>query len=432
MSNSQEHQQNQNLSSNASPQRRQKRKDDFILGKKIGHGAFGSVIKVQDKETERFYAMKILKKSQIQKEHKIHYVTLERDCMKCLNHPNIIRLYLTFQDNAFLYYVVELAENGDLQNVLNDIYSIDIPQTKIIMGQTLLALCAIHSKKIIHRDLKPENILLDSHNRAKITDFGTAKMFQQNQPFFCQRGSFVGSADYVSPETLKETPVGPETDLWSFGCTIYQLIVGQAPFHTDSNYSTFQLIDSCKYDFPSFVPEDAKDLISKLLVIDPSKRLGSGEWDKGYPSIKNHPFFSGIDWETLPTTPIEQFKPFLPSVEEAKLMHGSASFGQLKKELFDNDEVVIKEGLVVYGNTEDEEEPRMMIITDIPRLLILNMEKNKVITEIPLSNDLKLTIDGNKINMVSQSTNTNKSVKIDADDIQQWFTTIKEAVDTFQ
>ena len=414
------------LSATASPQRRQKRKDDFILGKKIGHGAFGNVIKVQDKETKRFYAMKILKKSQIQRERKIHYVTLERDCMKNLNHPNIVRLYLTFQDASFLYYVVELAENGDLQKVLNNIYSIDIPQTKLLMGQTLLALSAIHSKRIIHRDLKPENILLDSHNRVKITDFGTAKMFKESEQFVCPRGSFVGSADYVSPETLKETPVGPETDLWSFGCTIYQLIVGHAPFHTDSNYSTFQLIEKCQFDFPDFVPNDAKDLISKLLVFEPTKRIGSGEYDTGYPSIRNHPFFAGIDWNTLSTTPISELKPFLPSIENAKLMHGSSSFGQLKKEVFNEDEVVVKEGFVLFGETNDECQ-RMMIMTDTPRLLIVNLEKTNIITEIKLSHDMKVTKEGNTIHLQSESTQTNVYVIIDADEIDYWSETIQEA-----
>ena len=407
---------------------RQKRRNDFNLGKRIGGGAFGDVLKVQDKETKKFYAMKILKKSQIQREKKINYVKLERDCMTKLNHPNIIRLYLTFQDPSYLYYVIEYAERGDLQKMLNNLYSIDIPQTKIIMGQTLLALSHMHNRRIIHRDLKPENMLLNNNNVLKITDFGTAKMFNKEEPFYCQRGSFVGSADYVSPETLKETPVGPETDLWSFGCTLYQLICGVAPFHTDSNYTTFQLIESGKYEFPDYVPEDAKDLISKLLVNEPKKRIGSGEYDTGYPSIRNSPFFAGIDWDTLATQSIPELTSFTPSLEAAKKKTGFVVNAN-KKEVFTEGEVITKEGLVVHKRKGKEEKQRIMILTDTPRLLIANIEKTKIVKEISIATDTKVNIEGNTLTISSSSLDARVVVLIDADDIQLWKAAIEDAIE---
>ncbi|KAH0787740.1 AGC family protein kinase [Histomonas meleagridis] len=286
------------------PARRQKRRDDFNLCELIGHGAFGQVLRVTDKETGKNYAMKVLSKAHIVKEKKMNYVKVERDVMTKLRHPNIVRLCLTFQDPGNLYYVIEYAKNGDLQKVLNEKKTLSIENTKIIMGQVLLALAHMHQHRIIHRDMKPENILLDEHNRVKITDFGTAKMFAADVPFYVERGSFVGSGDYVSPETLNETPVGPSSDLWSYGCILYTLLVGQPPFHTDSMYETFQRIQNLQYEIPESVPNDAKDLIKKLLIIDPTKRIGHGEYESNYAPIREHPFFNGIEWESLPTKEI--------------------------------------------------------------------------------------------------------------------------------
>lgn len=293
--------------SNQAPARRQKRRDDFNLGELLGHGAFGQVIKVTDKETGHEYAMKVLSKSHIVKEKKMNYVKVERDVMTKLRHPNIVRLCLTFQDPGNLYYVIEYAKNGDLQKVLDQKKTLSLECTKVLTGQVLLALAHIHQHHIIHRDIKPENILLDEKNRVKVTDFGTAKMFDKDAPFFVERGSFVGSADYVSPEVLNETPVGPASDMWSFGCLIYTLLVGNSPFHTDSMYETFQKIQNLQYSIPNTVPKDAKDLIQKLLVVDTKKRIGDGEYDSNYESIRNHPFYKGINWDTLPTQELPPF-----------------------------------------------------------------------------------------------------------------------------
>ena len=299
----------------AAPVKKQKRKDDFDLGKLLGQGAFGQVLEVIDKETQKHWAMKILSKAHIVKEKKMEYVKIERDAFSRLRHPNIVFLYLTFQDPANLYYVVELAPGGDLQRVLNEQKALDIPCVKHSMGQVLLALAHIHKNKIIHRDLKPENVLLDGENRVKITDFGTAKIFGPDQPFELPKGSFVGSADYVSPETLDETPVGPATDLWSFGCMIYALLVGQSPFHTDLLYQTFQRINNHDLHFPDFFPEDARSLVEGLLQPDPHQRLGYNDYDTNYESIRNHPFFSGIDWDALPTASPPPWAPFVEAVK---------------------------------------------------------------------------------------------------------------------
>ena len=366
---------------------RQKRRDDFNLLDVLGHGAFGQVIEVEDKETKIHYAMKILSKAHIIHEKKMNYVKVERDAMMRLKHPNIVKLFLTFQDPGNLYYVVELGHNGDLQSHLNQIYTLDLPIAKMILGQVLLAVAAMHKEKVLHRDLKPENILLDKENRVKITDFGTAKLFGKDDPFYVDRGSFVGSADYVPPEVLEETTVGPASDLWSFGCIVYDVLVGYPPYHSESNYATFGKIQSNNYELPDFLPEDAKDLIRKLLVLDPKQRLGYNEFQSQYEPIRNHPFFKGIDWEKLPLQPIPKLTPFLPAVEER-----DRKLAEVKPtdDLLEDDEKIDQESLGKFINPEGISKDVFLIYTTKQRLLIVNIKKSKVKAEIPLNKSLKI------------------------------------------
>ncbi|KAH0785185.1 AGC family protein kinase [Histomonas meleagridis] len=418
---------NQNSAPSPKPQRKQKRRDDFNLGKLLGHGAFGQVLEVTDKETGKKFAMKVLSKAHIVRENKMQYVKVERDVMTKLNHPNVIKLCLTFQDPGNLYYVIEYAQNGDLQKVLEKVHTLEFPCIIHLAGQILLGLAHIHKHRIIHRDLKPENILLDGEYRAKITDFGTAKMFAEDQPFYVEKGSFVGSADYVCPETLVETPVGPASDLWSYGCILYRLIVGQPPFHSNSMYETFQRIQALDFKIPENVPEDAKDLIQKLIVLEPSKRLGEGEYDSDYESIRNHPFFSGVDWESLPLsptpnlnvpadpddeaetaeandtqppTPPEPSKPPEPSDQPTETHKTSepTHFNSVKKtkvpELLSPDEDCIFEEFVTKQRHLSFKH-RLLVLTTKGRLIYVDTEAHEIKGQIPIFSDTNVVISSN-------------------------------------
>jgi 3-phosphoinositide dependent protein kinase-1 len=278
----------------------QKRLNDFNVGEVLGQGAFGQVQKVIDKEDGKQYAMKVLSKSHIMREKKMPYVRVERDVMSKCRHPNIIRLILTFQDTENLYYVTELAPHGDLQKVLNDRKTLNIETARVAVGQTLLAVAHMHQKRVLHRDLKPENLLLGTKWNVKVTGFGTAKIVDDSVPFGLQRGSFVGSADYVSPEVLGDAPVGPSADLWAVGCILFAFLVGTGPFRGETQFETFHKIQGLEYTFPPGMSADAQDLIRRLLRLDPAERLGHGEYAREYASIKEHPFFAGIDWGALP------------------------------------------------------------------------------------------------------------------------------------
>ncbi|KAI9891995.1 MAG: pkb-activating kinase-like protein [Vezdaea aestivalis] len=298
---------------------------DFIFGRSLGEGSYSTVMAATDRQTLKEYAIKVLDKGHIIKENKVKYVNIERDTLNRLNnHPGIVRLYFTFQDQKSLYFVLDLANNGELLGVLKKMWTFDIECTRFYGAQILDAVEYMHRSGVIHRDLKPENVLLDDKMHVKITDFGTANILDKptaNEgkdtyiPFadgengngnYERTNSFVGTAEYVSPELLVNKYACKASDLWAYGCIIFQLLAGRPPFKAANEFLTFRKICALEYEFPKNFPPVAKDLVERLLVLDPTHRLSIEH-------IKNHEFFDGIVWgkelwrQTAPR--LQQFKP---------------------------------------------------------------------------------------------------------------------------
>ncbi|OAA46251.1 Serine/threonine-protein kinase domain protein [Metarhizium rileyi] len=309
---------------------------DFSFGRVLGEGSYSTVYLATDRQTLKEYAIKVLEKRHIIKEKKIKYVNIEKNTLNRLTeHPGIVRLYYTFQDETSLYYVLDLCNGGELLGVLKKTGTFDMDCVKFYAAQILDAIDYMHSRGVIHRDLKPENVLLDDQMHIKITDFGTAKLLGGPQeskdtrpinridmPGQTQRdveedrraASFVGTAEYVSPELLTHKSAGKASDIWAFGCIIYQLFAGRPPFKAGSEYLTFQKIVNLEYDFPVGFPISARDLVERCLVLDPARRLTIEH-------IKNHEFFDGQQFgKSLWRARAPRLRPHLPSSQEPNII----------------------------------------------------------------------------------------------------------------
>ena len=308
---------------------------DFSFGQILGEGSYSTVYLATDRQTLKEYAIKVLEKKHIIKEKKIKYVNIEKNTLNRLTeHPGVVRLYYTFQDEASLYYVIDYCSGGELLGALKRTGTFDLECTRFYAAQILDAVEYMHSRGVIHRDLKPENVLLDDHMHIKITDFGTAKMLPDPRSAKAEDGmdrgvpqtgqaqasedgrapSFVGTAEYVSPELLTNKNSCKASDLWAFGCVIYQLLAGRPPFKGGSEYLTFQKIVSLDYDFPAGFPPAARDLVERLLVLDPARRLTIEH-------IKNHEFFDGHPFgKLLWRSKAPRLQPYVPPVQEPHII----------------------------------------------------------------------------------------------------------------
>lgn len=304
----------QNTGQQQTQQPRKKRPQDFKFGKILGEGSFSTVVLAKEVTTGREFAIKILQKRHIVKENKVPYVTRERDVMSRLDHPFFVKLYFTFQDVDKLYFGLSYAKNGELLKYIRKIGSFDETCTRFYTAEMVCALEYLHDKGIIHRDLKPENILLSEDMHIQITDFGTAKVLSSDTRQ-ARANSFVGTAQYVSPELLTEKSACKSSDLWALGCIVYQLVAGLPPFRAGNEYLIFQKIIKLEYDFPEKFFPRAKDLVEKLLVQDPIKRLGCEELG-GFGPLKAHSFFDGITWQDLHLQTPPKLTAYLPAMAE--------------------------------------------------------------------------------------------------------------------
>lgn len=356
---------------------------DFVFGGTLGEGSYSTVVMATDRQTLKEYAVKILDKKHIIKEKKIKYVNIEKDTLnRLIEHPGIVRLYYTFQDSTSLYYVLDIASGGELLGVLKKIGSFDEECTRFYGAQILDAIEHMHNRGVIHRDLKPENVLLDDQMHIKITDFGTAKLLPDPRkardpmaPYdmtgsaqddeATRARSFVGTAEYVSPELLTDKNACKASDLWAFGCIIYQLLTGRPPFKAVNEYLTFQKIVGLEYEFPPGFPPAAKDLVERLLVLDPQRRLSIEH-------IKNHEFFDGMRWgRGLWRVKAPRLKPYIPPTPEPTVikLNGQSSTPQ---------PIAGRPQQAPPSNGNARPQPR--VITELPPPTQLDIEWSPVLT----------------------------------------------------
>ncbi|XP_068198967.1 rho-associated protein kinase 2-like isoform X2 [Antennarius striatus] len=270
--------------------------EDFEKVKLIGRGAYGEVQLVRHKASRKVYAMKQLNKFEMIKRSDSAFFWEERHIMAFSNSPWVVQLCSAFQDDRYLYMVMEFMPGGDLVTLT---MNYDMPEkwARFYTAEVVLALDAIHSMGFIHRDVKPDNMLLDQHGHLKLADFGTCMKMDSKGMVHCDTA--VGTPDYISPEVLQSQGgdgyYGRECDWWSVGVFLYELLVGETPFYAESLVGTYGKIMNHQNSlvFPDDVEmsQDAKHLICAFLT-DRKVRLGR----TGVDEVKLHPFFRNNQW----------------------------------------------------------------------------------------------------------------------------------------
>ncbi|XP_027312365.1 calcium/calmodulin-dependent protein kinase type II subunit delta isoform X6 [Anas acuta] len=254
--------------------------DEYQLFEELGKGAFSVVRRCMKITTGQEYAAKIINTKKLSaRDHQ----KLEREARICrlLKHPNIVRLHDSISEEGFHYLVFDLVTGGELfEDIVAREYYSEADASHCIQ-QILESVNHCHLNGIVHRDLKPENLLLASKSKGaavKLADFGLAIEVQgEQQAWF----GFAGTPGYLSPEVLRKDPYGKPVDMWACGVILYILLVGYPPFWDEDQHRLYQQIKAGAYDFPSpewdTVTPEAKDLINKMLTINPAKRITASE-----------------------------------------------------------------------------------------------------------------------------------------------------------
>ncbi|KAM6565114.1 hypothetical protein CsatB_025112 [Cannabis sativa] len=319
--------------------------DDFELLTMIGKGAFGEVRVCREKTTGHVYAMKKLKKSEMLRRGQVEHVKAERNLLAEVDSIYIVKLYCSFQDDEYLYLIMEYLPGGDMMTLLMRKDTLTEDEARFYIAETILAIESIHKHNYIHRDIKPDNLLLERYGHLKLSDFGLCKPLdcsnlqedfsiannptgvaqndqnparsQQEQLQHWQKNrrmlaySTVGTPDYIAPEVLLKKGYGMECDWWSLGAIMFEMLVGYPPFYSDDPMSTCRKIVNwrthLKFPEEAKLTQEAKDLITKLLC-NVNQRLGS----RGAGEIKAHNWFRGVEWDKL----YQMEAAFIPEVND--------------------------------------------------------------------------------------------------------------------
>lgn len=282
---------------------------DFDFHDVIGIGGFSRVYlahKKGDADAHTYpFAIKTISKLQFKDTKWDHFMT-ELKILSIVSNkscPFLTKLHCSFQSDFNLFFCLEYVPGGSLRSYLDAKTTFDLNTTKFVAAEVLLGLTYLHEKlDIIHRDLKPENVLVDANGHCKLTDFGLSKIGKMEAFSFC------GTFNYIAPELVKKQGYNKMVDLWMLGCLVYEMLVGKSPFAHKNKKTMFDMINAGCYKAGLVTDSVAKDLISKLLVINPNNRLGS----QGVKEVTCHPFFKNIDFKKLMRRELESpLKPYV-------------------------------------------------------------------------------------------------------------------------
>ena len=257
---------------------------DFDILKELGNGSFGRVFLTRHKKTKVKYAIKAIDKQNRTNIEEKPYFRRELEVMYKIHHPNVVKLFGHFEDNKYCYFIMEYISKGNVYNLLtlDKTKQLSTKVVATIMKDVISAAYFLHNMDppIIHRDIKPENVLLHEGFIAKLTDFGWSNYIQEDK----ERKTVCGTPIYLAPEIIKETGHDERVDIWCIGVLLFELITGKVPFQGNDIETLKNNILHLKINWPKEMDPNAKDLISKILKLDPDERLTLEE-------IIQHEFF---------------------------------------------------------------------------------------------------------------------------------------------
>ncbi|XP_013799910.1 protein kinase C delta type isoform X1 [Apteryx mantelli] len=281
--------------------------DSFVFHKVLGKGSFGKVLLAELKGKNEFFAIKALKKDVVLIDDDVECTMVEKRVLALAwENPFLTHLYCTFQTKDHLFFVMEFLNGGDLMFHIQDKGRFDLYRATFYGAEILCGLQFLHSKGIIYRDLKLDNVMLDKEGHIKIADFGMCK---ENVVGENKASTFCGTPDYIAPEILQGLRYTFSVDWWSFGVLLYEMLIGQSPFHGDDEDELFESIRVDTPHYPRWITKESKDILEKLFERDPTRRLGVTG------NIRDHSFFKTINWAALEKREVDP--PFRPKVKSA-------------------------------------------------------------------------------------------------------------------
>ena len=437
---------------------------------KGAYGTVLQVYLIKDPK-KKVYAIKKLDINSLFSVNRLYQAYLENDILNELDSPYIVKIYGAFESDGKIHLVMDYLPKGDFSYFIKSNFPLKDELIRFYSAEIVLFLEYMQKMKLVHRDLKPQNIMIDEKGHLKVIDFGTVrklgyyydkremrfkeeKIFERidsedikgvknivnpdeedadededeedeeeeedNENNLSEKKkkriqkvrikrsmTFVGTAEYISPEVIGDRPAEFGTDVWAFGVMLYQMYFNTTPFKAITAYLTFRNIEKPNITFPegNDIPDVAKDLILKILVVEPKKRLGGGDPGSAFDiaHLKKHPFFKKIKWNNLHNNPIPGFKElkFYECKKKSIYKHqeigkernsdGYEVFGDKSKEKI-NDAKIIRQGIIKKKSTWFHYEKRNIILDSTPRLVLKAINEENYYKEIPLDKKCKVTL----------------------------------------
>ena len=478
-------------------------KDDFEVITLSGRGAYGTVLQVYLKKdpSKKVYAIKKLDINSLFSVNRLYQAYLENQILNELDSPFVVKTLGAFEEDGKIHIIMDYLPNGDFSHFIKTNYPLNDDVIKYYSAQIVLFLEYMQKMKLIHRDLKPQNIMIDEKGNLKVIDFGTVRKvgyyydkremkfkeekvleridsedikgvknivnpdeeedgdddeFEEEEDMENDENegnhkdkkqkvrnkrimTFVGTAEYISPEVIGDRPAEYGTDIWAFGVMLYEMYYNRTPFKAATAYLTFRNIEKPQLKFPddSIIPDIAKDLIMKILVVEPKKRLGGG--DPGTPydikSLKKHPFFKKIKWDKLQNSSPPGVRNYKFNETKKNKNNDNQnerySIEYSAKDLkLNNNAKIIREGMLKKKSPWLHYEKRYIILDTTPRLLSKNPNDPGHIKEIPLNKKCKINIVENNCFDLKTPSKTYR-FKGTVNDGNDWAGDISDVIDVY-